>query len=243
MRDTTLFRGDLAYCRRVLAGYEDAARELREVYYPRIHAALLARCGDSRSRAEVEEIADAVLVDCFGREGKRPLLALYSGRAPLTNWLVSVAINRLKNWWSSGRWRYEMSEREPEGSLRVRADVGGCAGGEGSMEVAEYLLEAMEAAFREISPRDLLFLRLVYLKEMPRNQVAARWGCDPATVGRRVNRALDELRALTLEHLRSFDEHIDVTWEDCETMCRQWPSRLNAGTSGGATQSNGGLEA
>ena len=70
-------------CERVLSGDEVAAREFRDRYYPLVLGVVMRRCGDGRSRAEAEDIAEGVIADCFGASGKAPLLELYSGRAPL----------------------------------------------------------------------------------------------------------------------------------------------------------------
>lgn len=228
---------DQDLCERVLAGDESAATAFRAHYYPLVYGVLFGRCGDSRSKAEAEDIAEGVIADCFGANGKPPLLTLYSGRAPLESWLCRVAINRLKNLWRSGRWRYERPSDLEEDGIADLFDEG-----EGSVEdsggiardsdVAELFGEALTAAFRELPPRDVIFLRLVYLHRIPRVKIAETWRCDPATVGRTMHRSLETVRGKTLEHLKRFDESLEITWEDCHAMCSRWPLLLaRAGNS------------
>ncbi len=229
---------DLTLCQHVLAGDEAAAVAFRAHYYPLVYGVVFGRCGDSRSKAEAEDIAEGVIADCYGANGKPPLLTLYSGRAPLESWLCRVAINRLKNLWRSGRWRYEQSaDLDDEGVSEFPNNAQGSGDGEAELiardsDVAELFGEAIVAAFRDLPPRDVIFLRLVYLHKVPRVRIAETWGCDPATVGRSMQRSLGALRAKTMDHLRHFDENLEISWEDCHAMCSRWPLLLaRAGNS------------
>ena len=194
---------------------------------------LRGRCKDSRSQAEAEDLAEGVIADCFGANGKEPLLALYSGRSPFDRWLKSIAINRLKNLWRSGRWRYERNIGADE-EYFAREDIEGSGTASSPepchqlecFECAELMGEALIAAFRSLSRREVIFLRLAYLHDVRTSRLAAIWGCSPSTVGRSIERSLRGIRGKTLEFIRCFNEELIVTWEDCLILYERWPNLL-----------------
>jgi hypothetical protein len=195
------FSRDLQISRAALAGDEEAARIFVREYLPDLESHLISRCrrSDSKSIEKARGIAADVISDCFGAKnrprGEDVLLKLYHGRAPLKIWLRHVAYARLKSWWPS-----------PDGkSVSFEADQkSGTEKTEPFLrdpDLVEVLRIALENAFRQIEPYQLLFLRLVSAAE-------------------------ERIRILTLEYIRLIHPFTELRWSDCQAICEEYPSLL-----------------
>jgi DNA-directed RNA polymerase specialized sigma24 family protein len=236
------YPGDLNMARGALSGDEHAARVFVDRLRPDIERYLANQCrrGDTRSIEKSREIAADVISDCFGAKdrprGEDILLKLYHGQGPLNVWLRGVAHARLKSWWVSkdfiGTFSMASGEErcEHRPSKSSRADP----------EVVQILRIALESAFRQIEPYQLLFLRLLYLHGVKRCHLARIWGCHPAKIGRDTAAAVEKIRKLTLQYIRVLDPSIELRWEDCQAICDQHTGLLYGldavGRSSGVTE-------
>ena len=223
------YLGDLNMVRNALSGDEQAARIFVERFRPDIEWHLACRCrrGDTRSIEKSREIAADVISDCFGAKdrprGEDILLKLYHGQGPLNVWLRNVAYARLKSWWvSKDFWGIVFRPEEEEAYERDFPNHSFA-----DPEVVKILHIALESAFRQIEPCQLLFLRLVYLNGVKRDYLAKIWGCHPAKIGRDTAAALDRIRKLTLQYIRVLDPSIELQWEDCQAICEQHADLLH----------------
>jgi RNA polymerase sigma factor (sigma-70 family) len=188
---------------------------------PFIEAVLWRRCSDERSRQKASDIAADVISDCFGASarprGDDRLLNLYNGRVPLKQWLATVAISRLKNWWRSGQWRFERQADEIE-TVNLQTNFTAEPVLQ-DPEIAALLAGAVRWAFVHLEPQRAVFLRLAYLYGIKRERIARMWGCHPSTIGREITMGLATLRAHTLEYLRRTDPFLKIEWRDCLEVC------------------------
>jgi DNA-directed RNA polymerase specialized sigma24 family protein len=224
---SALFSRDLQIAREALTGGEDAARRFVREYLPDLESYLISRCrrSDAKSIEKAREICADVISDCFGAKsrprGEDVLLKLYHGRAPLKTWLRHVAYSRLKSWWPS-----------PDGkSVSLEPGKESLAGATEPFvrdpETVEILRIALENAFRQIEPHQLLFLRLVYIYSVKRDHLAQIWGCHPSKIGRDMAWAEERIRNLTLEYIKLLHPFTELQWEDCQAICEQYPSMLH----------------
>jgi DNA-directed RNA polymerase specialized sigma24 family protein len=214
------YLSDLDIARSALSGDTRAAAIFVERFRPYLENYLVGRCrrGDSRSIEKSREIVADVISDCFGAKnrarGEPVLLKLYHAQGFLHVWLRGVAYARLKSWWVSRDFRGVISladtnETRTDNSTNAYADP----------EVVKILRIALENAFREIEPSQLLFLRLVYLEGVKRDHLAKACGCHPAKITRDLSAALAKIRKLTLRYVRVLDPAIELRWEDCQAIC------------------------
>jgi DNA-directed RNA polymerase specialized sigma24 family protein len=228
-----LFLADLKLVSDALSGDEQAARVFVEQFRPDLERFLVSRCrrGDTRSVEKSREIAADVISDCFGAKtrprGEDVLLKLYHGQGPLNVWLRDVAYARLKSWWVSKSFLGPVSlpdgkeEFEYPSPHRPSADP----------EIVKLLRIALESAFRQVQPYQLLFIRLVYLHGVKRDHLAKIWGCHPAKIGRETSAALGKIRKLTVQYIRVLDPGIELRWEDCQAICEQHADLLHGAAS------------
>ena len=134
-----------------------------------------------------------------------------------------MAYARLKSWWvSKDFWGNVFRPEEEEAYERDFPNHSFA-----DPEVVKILHIALESAFRQIEPCQLLFLRLVYLNGVKRDYLAKIWGCHPAKIGRDTAAALDRIRKLTLQYIRVLDPSIELQWEDCQAICEQHADLLH----------------
>jgi hypothetical protein len=86
---------------------------------------------------------------------------------------------------------------------------------------------ALESAFRQVEPYQLLFLRLVYLHGVKRDHLAKIWACHPAKIGRDAAAALEKIRRRTIQYIKLLDPSIELQWEDCQAICEQHADLLH----------------
>ena len=223
------YLGDLNMVREALSGDEQAAGIFVERFRPDIERYLTGRCrhGDTRSVEKAREIAADVISDCFGAKdrprGEDVLLKLYYGQGPLNVWLRGVAHARLKSWWVSKDFGGTVSLADGE----ERSEAPTVNDSPADPEVVKILRIALESAFREVEPYQLLFLRLVYLHGVKRDHLAKIWGCHPAKIGRDAAAALTKIRKLTVQYIKILDPSIELQWEDCQAICEHHADLLH----------------
>lgn len=225
---------DWSLAQDALCGSDDAAKKIIFLCRPYVLGAMEQICiGDSQSAEKAREIVADLFADCFGANSKRSdgrrLLELYGGRGSLRSWLIVCARSRLRNWWRSA---------EKRTSISLDGMVDGGAGEGTSFEdlsrladladadVALLLREALSGSFCSLPPRQLVFLRLVFLYGIKRERLAEIWQLHPSNVGRQIGEALNSLRSGTLSRLKRLDPWIQITWEDCLEVCREGVSML-----------------
>jgi RNA polymerase sigma factor (sigma-70 family) len=211
-----------------LAGDHGAESLFDSDLKPFIEALLWKRCSDERSRQKASDIAADVISDCFGASvrprGDDRLLNLYNGTVPFRQWLATVAISRLKNWWRSGQWRFEQQAEELE-TVKSPTDFAAEPVTQ-DPEIAVLLADAVRWAFVHLEPQRAVFLRLVFLYDIKRERIARMWGCHPSTIGREITMGLATLRTRTLEYLRRADPFLEIEWQDCLEVCTMSPRLL-----------------
>jgi DNA-directed RNA polymerase specialized sigma24 family protein len=224
---------DLTMAKDALSGDEQAAGVFVERFRPDLERYLAARCrrGDTRSIEKSREIAADVISDCFGAKG-RPrgedvLLKLYYGQGPLNVWLRGVAHARLKSWWVSKEFGGIVSLQDGEEGYQPFSTHNSPA----DPDVVIILRIALENAFRQIEPYQLLFLRLVYLHGVKRDHLAKISGCHPTKIGRNAATALEKIRKLTVQYIKVLDPSIELQWEDCQAICEQHQDILHGRTT------------
>jgi DNA-directed RNA polymerase specialized sigma24 family protein len=241
---TVSYFGDLNLAKEALSGDEHAAGVFVGRFWPELERHLVERCrrSDARSTEKAREIAADVISDCFGAKnrprGEAVLLKLYHGQGPLNGWLRGVAYSRLKSWWASREFGGMISLPDAEVGLercskQTQADP----------EVVKILRIALENAFRQLEPYQLLFLRLVYLHGVRREHLARSWGCHPAKITRDTGAAVQKIRKLTLQYLKVLDPAIELRWEDCQAICDKDEGLLTGATSDGGQVRTPGLDA
>jgi len=221
------FSKDLQIARAALSGDEQKARLFVQEYLPELESYLVSRCRrhDAKSVEKAREIAADVISDCFGAKnrprGEDVLLKLYHGRAPLRIWLRHVAYSRLKSWWNSPDGKSLPLEPIQE-SLASRTEhlVR-------DPELVEILRIALENAFRQVEPYQLLFLRLVYIHSVRRDHLAQIWGCHPAKIGRDMATAEERIRSLTLEYMKIIHPSDELQWSDFQAISEEYPGLLH----------------
>ena len=224
---------DLTMAKDALSGDERAAGVFVERFRPDLERYLAARCrrGDTRSIEKSREIAADVISDCFGAKdrprGEDVLLKLYYGQGPLNVWLRGVAHARLKSWWVSKEFGGTVSLQDGEEGYQPFSSHNSPA----DPDVVIILRIALENAFRQIEPYQLLFLRLVYLHGVKRDHLARISGCHPTKIGRNAATALKKIRKLTVQYIKVLDPSIELQWEDCQAICEQHQDILHGVTA------------
>jgi DNA-directed RNA polymerase specialized sigma24 family protein len=228
-----LYLDDLTMAKDALSGNERAASVFVERFRPDLERYLAARCrrGDTRSIEKSREIAADVISDCFGAKdrprGEDILLKLYYGQGPLNVWLRGVAHARLKSWWVSKEFGGTVSLPDGEEGYQPFSSHNSPA----DPDVVLILRIALENAFRQIEPYQLLFLRLVYLHGVKRDHLAKISGCHPTKIGRNAATALAKIRKLTVQYIKVLDPSIELQWEDCQAICEQHQDILHGMTT------------
>ncbi len=213
---------DLELVRRALDGDEVACEVILRQVVPRVEASVQRLCSDASGRQRASDLVSELISDCFGAS-KRPrgedvLLRYYDGRASLASWLSTVAISRLRNWWKSGRHRFEVSEGDSAHPIEQKGDPI-TAESASISEVADLLAAALAWAFEHAPRREMVWLRLIHLHEIPQHVVATIWGVHASGVSRGLSECLNQVRKNALAYLRRVDPYLEVEWGDCVSLC------------------------
>ncbi len=211
-----------------LEGDERAITSLQKGQGQQTFAYLLGR---GASAAEAEEIVDSLWADCLaGTLGKRPRIASYQGNSSLQTWLNSVAVNTfLTAKRNDARRAKVVTERihGPEDDVEE-----GLANGDGNRAFADpgnraaeeplisMLRAAIEHAFSQCSPEDFVLLQLAYSDGIRQADLAPLWGCDAATISRKLKRAGAQVNEQIIAHVRASDPWLEIEWRDLLELCR-----------------------
>lgn len=213
--------------RRALDGDGSACSVILRQIAPKVESTVVGLCSGGAARQRARELVSDLVSDCFGAtnrpRGRDVLLSYYDGRASLVSWLITVAMSRLRNWWKSGRHRYELAEGESATPFENRADPAGVDGASDgdAPEVCELLALALARGFEGAARREMVWLRLVFLHEIPQQTVARVWGVHPSGVSRGIGETLDQIRKNALTYLRRVDPYLEIEWEDCLALCER----------------------
>lgn len=82
---------------------------------------------------------------------------------------------------------------------------------------------ALEYAFSEIDPIQLIYLRLVFLEDVSKKEVAKAFGCHPSNVGRKLNKGVKTLRMKTEAFQKRYPDADRVEWSDLLAICKSPP--------------------
>jgi DNA-directed RNA polymerase specialized sigma24 family protein len=82
---------------------------------------------------------------------------------------------------------------------------------------------ALEYAFSEIDPIQLIYLRLVFFEDVSKKEVAKAFGCHPSNVGRKLKKAIKTLRVKTEAFQKRYPDADRVEWSDLLAICKSPP--------------------
>jgi hypothetical protein len=133
----------------------------------------------------------------------------------------------LKSWWVSKEFGGTVSLQDGEEGYQPFSSHNSPA----DPDVVIILRIALENAFRQIEPYQLLFLRLVYLHGVKHDHLAKISGCHPTKIGRNAATALKKIRKLTVQYIKVLDPSIELQWEDCQAICEQHQDILHGRTT------------
>jgi DNA-directed RNA polymerase specialized sigma24 family protein len=212
---------DLALARRALAGDEEAATEIYRLG-PRLVNYLISR-GAPRGSASEDVVAD-FLGNCFGARERSPRastnrkLELYKGDGPLIAWLKRSCwneyIDRFKEFIPGPLPGEGGNESGAEAQTPpIVADPGRKA----------RVHAALEFAFSEIDPLQLIFLRLVYFEDVSQREVAAVFDYDDTTISRKVKEGLKTLREKCDAFQKRYPDSFKIEWSDLLEICQSPP--------------------
>jgi RNA polymerase sigma factor (sigma-70 family) len=208
-----------------LEGDEEAIRRLQATFgEPAV--GFLVRSGASSE--EAREIVQMVLTDCLTPRAERDTpLASYNGRCALASWLNTVALNRLISFRRSEQRRSQRERRHIDEDPTISIGTG--SSGEKVLATEERTVEApllelmrtaLEAAFAQLPPEQFVMLQLSHADGLRQHELGAMFGCGAPTVSRAIERALQQVRADTLAHIRKRDPWLHLQWDDFLALCR-----------------------
>jgi RNA polymerase sigma factor (sigma-70 family) len=216
---------DLEFVRRVLAGDEQAAADLRTRYDARLKGTL---CRRGASATEAEDLVADVWSDCFGAAGKR-LLARYQGRCALSSWLISIATNRFIDSKRRQSFRGELPRQAQDTSAADQFDrVPGTPVSNPDEALIVFLRRAMAKVCSEIAGEDLLMLKLVHIHEITQREIGLMWGWHESKVSRTLDGARQRIRNGVLSEIRRTDPWLVLNWDDFLELARCAPDLLTA---------------
>lgn len=166
-----------------------------------------------RDCRDSEEVADSVLVSLFlpDRSG-HPRIASYEGRSSLATWLRVIVGNRAINDRPNGK-----TASLPNTFLDV-ADPGALARLELTLRAERYRLvlrDALQCAFRDLTPRERLMLLWRYEEGLPLGQIARVLGIHQSNVTRQLIRLQTRLRENVVAILSSKHYLSDSAIQEC----------------------------
>ncbi len=202
---------DLGLALGCLAGTEAAWDTFCADYRPALYAAARVYL---REEAEARDLADSLLAELFGLDATRPgrnsRLAYFHGRSSLRTWLRAVLYQRFVDEYR----RQRRLEPLPEEAAQPAAAASSLSA-EDDRRYARCLGEALEAALRELAPRDKLLLAYYYLQSLTLKQIGRLLGEHEATVSRELQALRGLLRKRIEGHLRRVSKLTALEVERC----------------------------
>lgn len=219
---------DFNLAQRCLEGEECAIVEFQERHGSVVQAFLLSR---GATPAEAQEIVDSLWADCLvGAAERRPRIAGYHGASSLQTWLNVVAMNTFLTL------RRNQARTNKLMPVRVHdtaeGDGEGRPGSEAPLQMADeqrnsteepviaMLRQAIEQAFERCTPEDFVLLQLTHCDGILQQDLAKIWGCDAATISRKLKRAGAEVAARIIEYVGANDPYLEIEWSDFLELCR-----------------------
>ncbi|WNG51959.1 sigma-70 family RNA polymerase sigma factor [Archangium minus] len=156
------------------------------------------------------------------REGQRPKLLEYAGKGPLVQWLRAVALREALNLLAQQRTGAPL---ESDTSLLELPAPG--PDPELTLLKHRYAPEfkaALEAALRELPPRERNFLRLFFLEGLTVEQIARMDGTHKSTVSRRMASARE---SVLTQMRRQLQERLALSVSELDSLVGQLRSQLD----------------
>ncbi len=190
---------DLVLAQACAAGNERAWEQFLALYgSPLVRAAIAITGSETLGR----DLAGALYGELYGlteRGGERRCpLASYKGRGSLIGWLRTVLAQRHVD--HCRRSHRELPLDDPENTYDPPASEPAPASPPGELKV---LSKALEEALRRQEDEDRFLLAAYYMDGKTLLQIGKVLGVHEATVSRKLHRATDRLRKLTLKNLRA----------------------------------------
>lgn len=218
---------DLERVERYLEGEVEVLGNLRAELEPILKRILQAKCVrlDLGLQAH-DEIWARCVVDPQKRlppNGTASLLEKYNGKSSLKSWLTTVILNlyrdllRREAIYADPPVPSDMTHAEVLESYSVDPDTRYCR----EEAISELLNAAVQAAWAQCPPDGLLMCRLHLVHQIEQFRLAPIWGCDPATINRRLNATLLELKSLTLEELKRLEPGLELEWADVQQLLQE----------------------
>lgn len=206
---------------KVLEGDTDVFTQLYNEINPTL-LRILASKGANFHKAK--EITAAIWEECVkGQPWKeRNLLEMYSGQAPLKSYLAKAALNRYLSFLSSaavvknvnlGNTESSHMEKFEQLSGDVKQSIRDDA-------LSRILQDALQAAFRASPPDGLLMWRLCSQYQIRQKELAPIWGCDEATISRRMDKTMNSIRSTLLKELQRSEPGLKLDWDDVLELCQ-----------------------
>lgn len=174
--DEDLIRGTL--------GSQEAFEQLVQRYFGMVFSIALARVGE---REAAEEVAQETFL--------RAYLNLKDLRDPqhLSSWLGSIARNLAENWRVRKQVRSRLVAMVPLDALEVELPDTRTTGAREQV-AARQESELISGAVAKLPPEQREVVLLHFLEGLTKSEIARRVGLYPSSVGRQLQKALDQLR-------------------------------------------------
>jgi DNA-directed RNA polymerase specialized sigma24 family protein len=163
------------------AGDPDAASPLWRRYFPKLVALARSRLAGFPRRAADEEDVALSAFDSFCRDAAAGRLPRLDDRDDL--WRVLLLITGQK---AVDLVRRETADKRGGVGLGVTPDLAGIAGTEPTPEFSALVADEFRRLLDKLPDADLKILAVWKLEGHSNEEVAARWGCVPRTVERRL---------------------------------------------------------
>lgn len=221
--NVALMHADMERVERFLGGDLRAFEQLREELDPNILRTLLSKSIDG---VLARDILDSIWAACVpgsaGDGDGQCLLEKYSGKAALKSYLTRAAINRYLDYLRSSeiRRRKDLGDSETPHEERLRELPGQEDAGVFDDGLAELLKKAIAFAFGECAPDGLLMWRLCARYEIKQKELAPIWGCDEATISRRMEKCMEDIKTMIQKELHRLEPGLQLDWEDVLELSR-----------------------
>jgi len=204
----TLYIEDLALAAACLEGCEAAWEHFVATFRGplRASASVVLRC--SSGSPEARELADSLFSELYGlaegKTGERSLFRYFHGRSSLKTWLHAVIAQRHIDALRAGRRFEPLDDGE---SAREKIDTRRRATLETPADphrqrYLDLFCRALDAALRQLEPRDTQRLRFYYAEELTLAEIGKRLGEHESSVSRNLEHIRRDLRRAVEEILR-----------------------------------------
>ncbi|WP_224244051.1 sigma-70 family RNA polymerase sigma factor [Hyalangium gracile] len=175
------------------------------------------------SRAFVDEVRQRLRQKLLlAQPGSPPKLLEYGGRGSLTQWLRAVALREALNQLARQQARPAPDSLEAIAEMRAPGPDPELA-----LLKRRYAPEfkaSLEAALRDLPPRERNFLRLFFIEGLTVEQIARMDGTHKSTVSRRMASARESVLA---EMRRQLQERLELSMSELDSLMGQLRSQLD----------------